>query len=114
MGGSSKHARWQTLILLRCLQAAAAPDRVCYGAVMQSLVKSGLLAHAAQLLLMMPQKGLWPDAQLIADVLSCINITTVSTSAAIGTLLQVHFHQNFNLPRLIRIWAHILNLKSNF
>ena len=62
---------------------------MCYGAVMQSLVKAGLLQEAAQVLLLMPQKGLWPDALLMADVLSTVDALAASAAnSSINSLLQ--------------------------
>lgn len=66
------------------------PDRICYGTVMQALVKAGLLQEAAQILLHMPQKGVWPDPLLMADVLSNLDVSTLPEAVpALNTLLQV-------------------------
>ena len=56
---------------------------------MQSLVKAGLLQEAAQVLLLMPQKGLWPDALLMADVLSFVDAAAASAAnSSLNSLLQ--------------------------
>ena len=56
---------------------------------MQSLVKAGLLQEAAQVLLLMPQKGLWPDALLMADVLSFVDAPAANAAnSSLNSLLQ--------------------------
>lgn len=65
------------------------PDRLCFGAVLQLLVRAGLLPLAAQVLLLMPKSQVWPDAVLLSDVLSCLDPAAISTAPGLDALLQV-------------------------